>query len=266
MTMSSHRQSKKKFTVLAVLALLVILFSINYKTGGVVSSSVRNIAAPLWSAGDSASLRLQSFKSTFTTKQRLAKELDSLRAELKAVQDLKYENLYLRAQNSTLLSLANTNTLLQGEGDRTLVQVFSGVGVRPYGTLLISTDPNQRVQVGSIVLTTHSVALGNVSSVSSRVATVRLFSAAERSVEVVIGNDSESPVVATAVGVGSGNFVISVPRDTEVSVGDAVYSSAALGRAIAIVGSVEKDPTNPLTTLRARVPANIQGLQTVLVE
>ncbi len=265
MTMNSHRQSKKKFIIIAVLALLVILFAVNYKTGGTVSGSVRNIAAPLWSAGDSASLKLQNIKSTFATKQKLSKELESLRSELRAVRDLEYENLYLRAQNNTLLSITN-NTILQGENTRTLAQVYSVAGVSPYGTLLISREPNSDIQVGSIVLTTHSVALGNVSSVSSRVATVRLFSAAKRSVEVVIGNDTESPVVATAIGVGSGNFVISVPRDTEVSVGDAVYSSAALGRTIAIVGSVEKDPTNPLTTLRARVPVNIQGLQTVLVE
>lgn len=259
MTMNSHRPNKRKITSIAIATILIILFSVNYKTEGLVSNALRSVVAPLWNIGVTMHNPIESLKS----KKELKKEIESLRSELQDLRNLQYENLFLRAQNNTLLTFTSAE-MVQNEQRRTLAQVLGRAGVQPYGTLLVASS-NSNVRVGSIVLGARTIALGNVSSVSRSVATVRLFSAAERSTAVTIGT-GEEPIAASAIGVGNGNFVISIPRDANVNIGDPVFAAGAFGYTIAIVGEVERDPASAFTVVRGRVPFNIQSLRRVLIK
>ncbi len=258
-----HRQNKKKLLILIAIILLVVLFFINQQTSGKVSNAVRTLAGHIWDVGDTTSGKLSGLKESFVSKDKLAEELARTRDELEQVRNLKYENIYLRAQNSTLLSLTSAG-LQEGIHSRVHASVFSTSGVTPYGTIMITTKAGS-LNVGAVVLGKSAIALGNISDISGKVATVHLFSMAERSVDVIIGI-GEDAITTKALGVGSGNFVISAPRDAHVQVGDPVFAASALGYIIAIVGEVESNPADAFIRIYARVPFNIQALNSVLVQ
>ncbi len=261
--MHSRQRSKRRFALATAAVALMLLFAINYKMSGVISTAIRQLAAPMWTVSENLSGNTFAVKSTFTTKKQLLTELEALHKEIANLRSLKYENIFLRAQNSTLLSLASIGNKSNSDATRILARVYSTAGVRPYGTILIST--NDTVHTGAIVLAKDGIAIGTVDSVLSKSAVVRLFSAANRSIDVTVGQN-ENPVVAQASGVGNGNFVISVPRESTVGIGDVVFSSAARGYPVGVVQNIERDPANSTVLLRARVPLNISALSIVLVE
>ena len=262
--MSSHRQNKKKKLVMFITILLVLLFIINSKTNGSVSNVARMIAAPVWSIGDNTSAKITNVQEMFASKDELANKLESLSTELEDIRNLEYENMLLKAQNANLLSLASVGVPVDISHKRIHANVFSTSGILPYGTILVS-GADDDIQTGDIVLGRSAIALGNVASTSGDIATVHLFSTANRIVDVVMGY-GESAISAKAEGVGNGNFTISTPRDVDISIGDMVFATSASGYPIAIVGSIEQDPVNAFKKIYARVPFNIQVITSVLVE
>jgi len=265
--MSSRQQSKfKVFAGVLLLVAIVGLFAFNYKSDGAVTAFVQKAVSPMF-FGSNPFAHVTSkgnVATAISSKQTLASEIQSLRKQVDSMQSLVYENAYLRTQNKVLLSLLSGDTTLNSQDSTTVVPVYSTAGLSPYGTILLHLDKNTKVNVGSVVLAQNSIAIGNISKKVAKIATVQLFSANGREINVRVG-DYNDPVIATAVGVGSGNFVLSLPREAHIKEGDFLYSESAIGHVIGIVGEIQADPAEATLHIRASTSVNMHNLTLVKV-
>ena len=69
----------------------------------------------------------------------------------------------------------------------------------------------------------------------------------------------------TLVGVGAGNFKITIPRDVVVESGDRILSADVSSHLLAVVGEVNMSSTDSFKEVLAKTPANIFALRFVFV-
>ena len=157
-----------------------------------------------------------------------------------------------------------------GELRRLLGLVDSGGGVpaavimRPpqlaYDTILLETD-DVDIAVGSLVMNENEV-IGRVVMDEGRYVRAELFSSSRSSVNVMLASSS---VALTLEGRGGGLMSISVPKDVEVSVGEAVIAPSLHTRIVGSVVDVVADEHLPSKVVYVRAAEPIERLRFVRI-
>jgi len=129
----------------------------------------------------------------------------------------------------------------------------------PYDTLVIDGP----VPIGEVVKMREGPLLGIVSDSFAKQAKVKLFSSPGEETEAVLER-TDTPV--KLIGQGFGNFLIQVPREIEVVVGDKILSPDRNKNLLAVVGSVEVNATDAFKKVRAKSPINLFSVRKVSVQ
>lgn len=171
--------------------------------------------------------------------------------------------------NATISALqADNDQLKQLLGNRpaTDESKLAGIIMRPpetpYDMIVVDQGENQGIEVGNVAYGNTYVVLGKVSAVYPNNSVVTLFSSSGQQEEVLIGASSTP---GTAKGQGGGNFSISVPRNADVTIGDAVIMSGADPILLGSVEKIDLTPTDSYATIYFKTPINISTLRYVQI-
>lgn len=187
------------------------------------------------------------------------------KALLSSYSDLKNEVAESEARASLSSFLLNERTDREAFSNKESVigeaNVMSLSGESLYGTILISLSRGV-AKPGDLVISSGGYLLGRVVSGDSLVLRVRLFSAAGEKLPVRIGERGET---FTALGIGSGNFLILAPRAAGIVSGDAVIAPLIVRLPVGVVEYTDEDPTSPTQTIRFQHPENIRTIEHVYI-
>lgn len=260
MTRRHHYQVSRNKLIWQVVSFLAVFLAIYFLGGFLLrpaSGPLSYVFRPLWWGSEGLFAGGQALTDLFRDKnklvienRRLQEENNNLKIKLLAQKQEKEDNDYLRGLLGRI-----------GEKELPIVgEVIFLPNFIPHQTLLIDVGENnltKSLQIGDLAIVEDFVLIGRVAEVGSWFSKIRLLSA-EEGLSVVIGAKN---VPALAVGAGAGNFSISLPKDTAISVGDRVVSPLHDNLLIGIVRHIEKNPSQPNQTILVKTPVNLWQLK-----
>jgi len=202
----------------------------------------------------------ESFSDSLRDKKSLLAENKKLQADNERLGVLAQQTSELLAENDQLRGIKSDSLLKK--------PVFAKVIVKPdhlpYDEIIIDVgsagDP--LLKPGQLVFADNTVVLGQVESVSSHFSKVKLYSEGGVSLPVNVGTEANPSV---ALGLGSGNFSLTLPRGVAIKTGDAVKTSIVGNFVLGYVAKIDKNPNDPFQKIQFRSPYNIFTLQWVFV-
>lgn len=261
--MTRHRDNTRKILLdrknIALGALVAIsFFALLYSpVRSSITQAVYSVAPSMWNIGDTTTGLWGAFLVNFRNKDSLAKENDTLHADVSRMEaQVLDRNLLSEKVTKLEESLGRVRS-----DDRVVAGVLAGPGRSPYDTLVIDAGLEQGINVGNMVVYAGSGAIGEIVEVSQSSSKVKLYSSPGEEHMVIVGSHY---IPVLALGRGMGNFESKVPQDSAVSVGDNVISTKG-NLIFGIVSLVEEKPAEPVKRIFFRVPFNITEIQSVEV-
>jgi cell shape-determining protein MreC len=132
----------------------------------------------------------------------------------------------------------------------------------PFDELIIDIGSEDGVAVGNKVYAVGNVIIGRVVDVLGNTSKVSLLSSPGESFSSIVG---AGKISGTAFGRGGGQYEISLPRDTVVSIGDVVSVPSIDHQIVGIVSAIIKDPAEPFQKVIFIPPMNIYDARWVFV-
>lgn len=260
----SYRQPPKRarrtlhtsYTAIFLVAVLIVLILVQVFVPGFLSRIARQAAAPVWNSENRLTAGIGSLFEAMRSKQGLVEENRALEERVRVydaqaayIEALEEENKELKA----LLNQSRFDSLL-------LAPILRRPPATPYDTLIVDVGASGEARVGNRVTIGGSFVVGKLAAVEGSVGTVQLFSTPGVETDVLIGATSTS---AVAIGQGSGNFLIRLPRELAVSVGDPVFLPSISPLILGEVREIEADTSDPFSTIRFTSPLSLQGMRFV---
>lgn len=237
--MNYRRRNKKIFFI--IIFLIIILFFGFLKISW-PQQIVKNVSAPIVNVKNFFFSPFKNLITTFKDKKELENKVKELEEELNKTK-------------IALISKQSINTTNIADAD---FQILSRPPYSLFDTLLISKN-NSNLNIGDLVFF-DNVYIGEIFELSENTASVKLKSlSGEKTVVRVGGIDGE------AQGLGGGQFLINIPKDLEVEIGDVVVVPELNNILIGVVGSVEQDSTGTFQNIRFSIPISFQGMDFVQV-
>lgn len=246
-----YKYLKKTSILLGVFVLVVLVFSL---FGNIIITT----ASPVWKAENVVSRSLRNSAGFFLSRKALMDENSILRDRVASLEAEVLSMSRELSQEGALLELVGRIK----DSHNVAAAVLTHPPQTPYDVLIIDAGSDHGVVLGSEVSLPEGPLLGKVSEVLAKTSKVRLFSAVDEETNAVL---ERGDMAVTLVGVGGGNFKISVPRDTQVEVGDRVLSADISSSLVAVVEDVSLRPTDSFKEVLAKSPTNIFSLRFVFV-
>jgi len=241
----------KPFSLLLVVLILLIFGNFFIKA---LFPSVILIAKPVSCISEVASESWFNFFQFFRSRRSLVEEKESLKkenADLKLALVIRRE---LEKENNELKRLLG---LVSNSKKRPFVaKVILMPNLVSRGTIILdigSYNLGNKIKIGDLVVYDDKVLLGKIVEVKERQAKVRLISAGD-TIPVLIGNKK---IPAEVKGLGSGNFLITLPKAVKVYKGDSIVVPEYGGYLLGLVDVIEKTTADPFQTILFNSPVNI---------
>lgn len=132
----------------------------------------------------------------------------------------------------------------------------------PYDQLIIDKGEKDGLQVGKQVLAYEDILLGQVDEVFEGTSRVVLFSSYGQEQDVFL---EHAQISVRASGQGNSEFLVTLPRDFPVRIGERVFSGSEPAYLIGLVEAVTGKASSPTKKIRIRQPFNLNHLHTVYV-
>ncbi len=187
---------------------------------------------------------------------------DASRAELQKVYSEAWKNTLV---NNAIVEENHALKDLLGRSD-TDTHLLATIMKRPpftaYDTFILDVGEVDGVKVGDKVFALGNIPIGLVAEVVHDTSKVRLYSSSGEKFSVIIGS---SAIEASAIGKSGGFFEVSLPRDTNIKVGDIARIPSIDDSFIGTVEGIASDPSEPFSKVLFRQPLNIYEMRWVLV-
>lgn len=248
--MSYHYSRKKKskniFFFIGALLLLLILFTPLTKT------LYSLFEQPLLVASTNSSF----LKSKFTPLFSARPSREKLFLENKR---LREENMKLQA---SVLKLEHLDALAKKIEEYPGNQVLAAFVSRPHeNSVILNKGAEDTVSVGDSVFSPAGILLGEIKEVFDRSSVLALLPSVDLKTEAVLFPSEKSIEL-----LGNGNALVAkLSRDTEVSVGDLVFSQSHFGTLLGSIAHVSFDPRDPVKEIFVAPAADIYGIQLVSI-
>ncbi len=250
MMMHYRKKNKKSYAgfFAAVFVVLILgIFNIVWP-----QSVVRTIIHPISTIKNLISKPFISISTSFKNKQELEKKVASLEEELTKTK------ISLIAQNFVNSQIEDYNLELEKKSSDQISKVLNRPPFSPYDTLLILKGNNQ-IENGDLVFV-HGVYIGDITNVDAYTATVKLRSSSGEKTLVRVAN-----IEIEAEGKNGGQFVIEIPKDLKVEIGDAVAVPSLNYAIIGSVGEIVEDPVATFKTIYFSIPVAFQDMNFVSI-
>ncbi|MBT3282591.1 rod shape-determining protein MreC [bacterium] len=259
-----HHKEKKEglFTkaFVVVLLVVVIIVVIRILFPNTFTSSLQSVSSPFWKAKNSSVEGVVNSSQLLRSKRSLIFENDNLKTKIEETEFKLLEFNFLSQENDSLKELLGRKTF--DKDDAVLGAVLARPNVSPYDTFIIDIGKNSGIQKGDSVFVQGDVFIGKISEVNKNTSTAVLFSSPGEITQVSIGLQNIS---ANAKGRGGGNFIVELPRGTEVEKGDVVTMPGIDTKLFAVVEEIEANPSSPFTTILFKNPVNMNDIKWVQV-
>ena len=233
-----------------LLGLLLVAAVIKY-SGPFLASPFINLSNSTQNAGVAA-------LGVLTSKKTIEAENQDLKDQIAKIQTTIDSNKLLTQENADLKELLGRHS----KNNSILATVLSRPPMSLYDTLVVDVGSSERVSVGDTVLALGIVPIGVVGSVHPHTSTVQLFSSSGQKVDVRIGKK----IQVSAEAQGGGNFLIKLPKGSDVAKGDPI-SAPLLGVEIfGHVESIETTENDPFIYLRFSLPVNMSELHFLQID
>ncbi len=214
--------------------------------------------SPLWRAENSFSRSLLEVGNFLSIRQDLVKENITLREKLASL-ELELSTLSIsRSEIERLYELLGRQSVVGG----ITVSVLTHPPQSPYDLIIIDAGSREAMLVGAKVFLPEGPEIGVVTQVFPNFSRVKLLTTSGEKTSAVLER-YQIPVILE--GLGGGNFKIILPRETEIEVGDRIFSSGLSASLLAIVEEVSLEPTDSFKKVLSRSPANIFSLRFLTV-
>ena len=249
----------RAFRIIVPILILLILILLWSYIGGVFKSASSALARPLWKVGLGVNSSWSGFTAGLRAKSALESENSALREE---IAELKFN---LTGFTDISEENAQLKEILGRVGSREVVLavVLAKPGHSPYDTLVIDMGSRDGIADGARVFAYGDVLIGNINKVMPKSSIIRLFSSPGEKSDIIL---PEHDLYLQAVGQGGGSFKISAPRDLEVVDGAELLLPGLERQVLAVVQKTVSDPRDPVKTILAASPVNVQHLRWVEVE
>jgi rod shape-determining protein MreC len=258
-----HKERKSglfnKFFV-GILIVIGIIIILRIFFPNVLTSTSQFISMPFWKAKNSSVEGVVNSSQLLRSKRSLIFENDNLKAQIEESAFKLFELELLKEENKSLKELLGRETF--NEDDTVLGAVLARPNVSPYDTFVIDAGSDSNIKKGNDVFVAGDIFIGKISEVYSNTSTVTLFSSPGEITPVSIGLQNIS---ANAIGRGGGNFIVELPRGTEVEKGDIVTMPGIDTKVFAVVEEIEANPSDPFITTLFKNPINMNDVKWVQV-
>lgn len=283
----SNRKNSRSRTIgifSAVIIVLVVMIEMIWPH--LFSALFTSIAAPFWRiefSMDNGSL--DSREALLAENASLKMSLEDISIRSQAAQSIAVENTELKtlmgrevkmwpySLSNTPGSTTNSTSSLKNSvrtspkssakhDDLVLAAVLKHPPFVPFDELIIDIGSMNGVIEGARVYAVGNILIGRVAQVLDETSKVVLYSSPEEKTDVIIG---ASKVSGVAVGRGGGQYEVSLPRDTVISIGDVVSAPSIDHEIVGIVSAIIKDPAEAFQKVIFIPPINISESRWVFV-
>lgn len=270
--------------ILVVSGVLLLLLFILPKQMRVVSTS---IAKPIWSVERGTIFVLNSIGGFFISKNVLLSQNLTLRDQVEALQLKTIDYDIITAENQNLKNLqvsrdvsgtnsgevassSQSNVRFHSNGlvssntkDRILARVLSKPPESPFDTLVLGSGSFEGVSIGEKVFLSDTLLVGIITDVTPHTSLVNLFSG---SGEKTIVESTRTGASIELQGHGGANFIMNVPKDSDILWGDNFVYPALQSKILATVYFVDAAPQNSFKTIYLKIPKNIFATKWLFIE
>ncbi|MSU56011.1 MAG: rod shape-determining protein MreC [Candidatus Taylorbacteria bacterium] len=245
--------------LLVACIVLILFFHIFYPS--MLGEALSRIALPFWNTERFVASKITGVFSYVSSKQALIAENERLSQELDGANKLLLDRELTLEENRLLKEqFGRTST----RALRLIASVLTTPPRSPYDSAVIDLGSADGIEVGDRALS-GSVVLGAVSKVYRHTSLVEFFSTAGRKTGVSILH-AGSAIPAEASGEGGGGWSVTLPKEADVSVGDAVVLAGMNPLLFARIEAIESSDTDSFQEIRFRNPVSISSLRFLELE
>lgn len=219
-----------------------------------INESLYLVARPFWNTEEFVVKNFSEFVTLFKDKESLAAEnislqeqIDEARASILTLESYKKENEDLK------MALGR-----QSKEKRILAVILAKPNKSIYDSLILDTGEHEGVTAGDIVMSGDFI-LGTIKEVYPNYSKATLFSSPGEPINVRIGNG----ISASAVGNGGGNFIVKLPKETPIKIGDSVTLPDINLKLFGLVENIEVTETSSFQFILFKLPVNVNSLNYV---
>lgn len=251
---------RKHFLKKATLIIFVFCFFMLLElffTNAVIRIS-HTIAKPLWFGSNFLTKPLYEVKNFFTSKNELIKKNLELENEIMVLK-LKEIDYNLLSKEFDELK----NQFGREADSRVVARILSRPPQSPYDTLVIDLGSLSGVLQDSKVYISENIIIGLVKEITPNTSLVELFSSGNKKQEAAVSRTGSSYILN---GLGGGNFVLEVPKDTDIIWGDVFLYPEFSPSILGTVYYIDSSSQSSFKKIYIRVPGNIFSNKYVFIK
>lgn len=257
--MSYHSRDKRKKKIKLFFIILFVLVLVFYsQITSVFNSALKFLIYPIWVTEENISTNILNPAGFLVSKKKLIIANEQLKKDIIEAEMMLADRNLLLKENLELKEIFGRRVV----NDLLLASVLSGPSHSLYDSLVIDAGKNFDIQKENKLYAFGNILIGEVDSVDSKTSNIKLYSSPSEETEVLVGLFN---VRGTAVGRGSGNFEIKLPRDVDVEIGDPVFIEGTNSSILGSVGEIIESPIDPFKILLLKSPVNLFELKWVQV-
>ncbi|HMO78779.1 MAG TPA: rod shape-determining protein MreC [Candidatus Paceibacterota bacterium] len=238
--------------IIVPIIILIIIFA-----GSFLSRLVHYVNLPINNSFNYLTQKINPIFIYFKSKKDLVNQNNILFEENKK---LKVESIaveFFKSENQELKRILNYK---ESDSKHFLAKILNSIKKSPQDTFVI--DVGQDVVSEKDTVYYLDIPIGFVESVYQNSSIARLYSSSGQKIQVEIR--SEQDVIKTeAIGMSSGNFKISIPKDIPVSPDSTIIFN---GSVMGVVNNTEIDSSNTFQNIYFNFPFNISTINWVIVK
>jgi cell shape-determining protein MreC len=238
----------------------VVIILLFFRPPVFLRTAVFEIGRPVWFVSNKIETTFASTVALFRSKQSLLNENQVLQNTLASMSAENHTVSALQATNAALLGLNESSST-----PRLLAGVLVAPPETPYDTLIIDRGSEDGIALHDRVFASENIALGVISGVNRHTSEVLLFSAPNVATPVTL-LVATSSIALSAIGQGGSNFILTVPRGTEIATGTPIILRGSATVLLGTVGEAFEKPADSFETVLAVSPVALRSLRFVEVD
>jgi len=240
---------------------IIILFVFDAISGGKLRVLARGAGSSVWGLGVSVQESIHG-SGFLSTRRGLISENTVLAEQIARLQERSAAYQMLKDENEVFREMLHVAGGVQGRDKKSGITapIISSLRASSYGTFQVGAGFADSVAAGDLVLSAENFVIGRVAEADSHTSLVSGIFASGVFTDAVIRG-----VAVTVEGQGGGNARTTMPRLSEVAVGDAVISAVLGARGIGVVGNIAENSGSAYKSVNIYLPVNLSALKFVYI-